>query len=108
MYGIFLVMAGYFLRFYEESLFSALCVADFLLSIHSVNWPISERTAGMIKIAPIRENPTAIRVEIPKLLIMGKRGETERREPEESGKPGYSDRGANPVYALLDSGDRVM
>jgi len=32
---------------------------------------MTERIAGIIKIAPISENPTAIRVVIPKLLMMG-------------------------------------
>ena len=41
-------------------------------SSHAVNWPMIDSTAGMIKIAPSKENPTAINVTIPKLLMMGK------------------------------------
>jgi len=46
-----------------------------------------ESTAGMMKIAPIRENPTAMRVEIPKLLIMGKLARQSAENPKKVARP---------------------
>jgi len=43
----------------------------FLLSGPSDTPPMNERTAGMMKIAPIREKATEIRVVTPKVLMMG-------------------------------------
>ena len=60
---------------------------DFLRSSHSVSWPMRESTAGMIKIALQSEKPTAMRVEIPKLLMMGKLARQSAENPKKVARP---------------------
>ncbi len=46
-----------------------------------------ESTAGIMKIAPISENPTAIRVVVPKLLMMGKLARQSAENPKNVASP---------------------
>jgi hypothetical protein len=48
---------------------------------------MTERNAGMMNIAPISENPTAIRVVIPKLLMMGKLERQSAENPKKVASP---------------------
>jgi len=59
----------------------------FLLSRRSVRSPMTERIAGIIMIAPINENPTAIRVVMPKLLMMGKLDRQRAENPKKVASP---------------------
>jgi hypothetical protein len=55
--------------------------------IRSVRLPITERIAGIRKIAPISENPTAIRVVMPKLLMIGKLDRQRAEKPKKVASP---------------------
>ena len=46
-----------------------------------------ESTAGMMNIAPHSENPTAIRVDMPKLLVIGKLERHRAENPKKVAKP---------------------
>ena len=52
-----------------------------------MSWPITESTAGIMKIAPISENPMAIRVERPKLLRMGNVARQSAENPKNVARP---------------------
>lgn len=51
------------------------------------NLPMIESIAGMMKIAPIRENATAIRVVMPKLAITGNVARQSAENPKNVARP---------------------
>ena len=56
-------------------------------SRYSVNWLMIDNTAGMIKITTSYENPTAVRVTIPKLLVKGKLARQSVEKPKKLASP---------------------
>ena len=59
----------------------------FFCSIHSERLPTSESTEGLMRIAPIRENATAIRVVTLKLLMMANVARQSTENPKNVARP---------------------